>query len=460
MELNFNSVETIPNLKASAAFQVDSGKVFKEDTDIAPVIIDKSLSYIPWGGDNEMPYKLLNLIEGDETLATCQQFNAEVCYGSGLRYNVDDCTKQVRQQVEDFMLDNAMAQYWLGVCHDFKHFAFCVTVIILNADGSKVVRLMRKEACYCRLTPAEKDGTIRHVLYANWRQTVAKREEIEVIDLLDVNSPWRDLAVRLGRIAGDDGKRKVRTKSRKFAVLTRVPTPDSTYYPIPYYAALFKGKWYNIKQLIGMAKEAKRKKIAPIKYQIEISNKYWESIFKSEGITDRREQQKRIVKEKQQILDFLTGVENAGKVWFSTFYVAPTGEVQHEVVINKIDNDKEGGDWSTDIQEAVNMFCFTMRVHSNLVGSVPGKSQTNNSGSDKRELYTIAHSLQKPYHDLLFTVHRMIIRFNGWKGAYPECPFVQLSLLSDHVDAQEVTMENDDDKDGKPSKDEVWKHNS
>ena len=207
-----------------------------------------------------------------------------------------------------------------------------------------------------------------------------------------------------------------------------------------------------------MPKEAKLKNIAPIKYQIEISNKYWESIFKSEGITDRREQQKRIVKEKQQILDFLTGVENAGKVWFSTFYVAPTGEVQHEVVINKIDNDKEGGDWSTDIQEAVNMFCFTMRVHSNLVGSVPGKSQTNNSGSDKRELYTIAHSLQKPYHDLLFAVHRLVMRFNGWKGAFPECPFVQLTLLSDNVDAQEVTMENDNDKDGKPSADEVWRH--
>ena len=40
------------------------------------------------------------------------------------------------------------------------------------------------------------------------------------------------------------------------------------------------------------------------------------------------------------------------------------------------------------------MMCFTMRVHSNLVGSVPGKSQTNNSGSDKRELYTIAQALQ------------------------------------------------------------------
>ena len=52
MELNFNSVETIPVLNASAAFKVDSGKVFKEDVDIVPVIIDKTLSYVPRGGDN------------------------------------------------------------------------------------------------------------------------------------------------------------------------------------------------------------------------------------------------------------------------------------------------------------------------------------------------------------------------------------------------------------------------
>ena len=119
MELNFNSVETVANLNASAAFQIDSSKVFKEDTDIVPVIIDERLSYMPWGGDNELPYNILNLIESDETLSTCQQFNAEVCYGSGLRYNVDQCTKAVRQEVDDFLLDNAMAQYWLGVCHDY-----------------------------------------------------------------------------------------------------------------------------------------------------------------------------------------------------------------------------------------------------------------------------------------------------------------------------------------------------
>ena len=159
-------------------------------------------------------------------------------------------------------------------------------------------------------------------------------------------------------------------------------------------------------------------------------------------ITDRRKQQERIVREKQQILDFLTGAENRGKAWFSTFYVTPDGKEQHDVVINKIDDSKKGSDWETDIQEAINMICFTMRVHSNLVGSVPGKAQSNNSGSDKRELYTIAQALQKPYHDLLFTVHHIIIRFNGWKGVKPLVPFIQLTTLDQNSDADLVKVDD------------------
>ena len=434
--LNYNSVETLPGYEARAAFTVNSATVFREDVDIVPVIIDDTLSYMPWGGDNNMPFDILKLIEDDETLSTCQMFNAEVCFGSGLRYDTCLATAAVKSEVEDFFLDNDIASYYLGVCQDFKHFGFAVSVIILSRDGTKIVRLLRKEACYCRFAPAGKDGRITRLLYANWRKCIASRSDIEVIELLDAAAPWRDLQDRLAK----------NTTCRKFAVVSRIPTPDSTYYPIPYYASLFKGKWYNIKQLIGLAKESKLRNSAPIKYQIEISQKYWESIFRSEGITDRRKQQERIVQEKQSILDFLTGAENSGKAWFSTFYVTPDGKEQHDVVINKIDDSKEGGDWSTDIQEAVNMFCFTMRVHSNLVGSVPGKSQSNNSGSDKRELYTIAQALQKPYHDLLFTVHRIIIRFNGWKGVVPDCPFIQLTTLDEHADAREVRVKGDEER--------------
>lgn len=435
--LNFNSVETLPGYEARAAFTVNSSSVFREDVDIVPTTVDDSLSYIPWGGDNQMPFDLLALVEKDETLATCQCFNAEVCYGSGLQYCTTETSAAVKSQVEDFLLDNDLAAYFLGICQDFKHFGFAVSVLILNEDGTKIVRLLRKEACYCRFTPADGHGRISKILYANWRKSISARADIEEIDLLDPTSPWRDLQDRLAK----------KSRVRKFAIVSRIPTVDSTYYPIPYYAALFRGKWYNIKQLIGIAKEAKLRNSAPIKYHIEVGAKYWESIFRAEGITDRRKQQERIVREKQQILDFLTGAENSGKAWFSTFYVTPDGKEQHDVVINKIDDSKEGGDWETDIQEAINMICFTMRVHSNLVGSVPGKAQSNNSGSDKRELYTIAQALQKPYHDLLFTVHRIIIRFNGWQGVHPEIPFIQLTTLDEHTDAKQVKLPNANETD-------------
>lgn len=433
--LIYNSIENLPGLNAKAVFKVNSSSVFKEDVDIVPTIVDDSLSYVPWGGDNQMPFNILDLIEKDETLATCQIFNAEVCFGSGLQYDCAQASAAVKSEVEDFTLDNDLASYFLGVCQDFKHFGIAVSVIILNEDGTKIVRLLRKEACYCRFAPADASGKIPKILYANWRKVVSSRSDIEVIDLLDPAAPWADLQARLEK----------GSKTRKFAIVSRIPTVDSTYYPIPYYAALFKGKWYNIKQLIGIAKEAKLKNHAPIKYQIEISAKYWESIFRAEGITDRRKQQERIVKEKQSILDFLTGAENSGKAWFSTFYITPDGKEQHDVVITKIDDSKEGGDWETDIQEAINMICFTMRVHSNLVGSVPGKAQTNNSGSDKRELYTIAQALQKPYHDLLFTVHRIIIRFNGWQGVTVDVPFMQLTTLDEHTDAKQVSTKSDND---------------
>ena len=433
--LSFNSVEDIPGLNASAAFTVSTSEVFKEQQDTTPQTIADGYQYMPWGADNEMPYRILELIDSDETLSTCQLFNAEVCYGSGLMYDTQEAASNIKNDVESFLMDNDLASYFLGVCQDIKHFAFCVSVIILSADGSRIVRILRKEACYCRFAPAQSDGRIPYILYANWRKSISRKEDVEKIELLDQHAPWADLQERLQAAKG----KRPKSATRKFAIVSRVPTPDSTYYPIPYYGALFKGNWYNIKKLIGIAKEAKLKNSAPIKYHIEIANRFWDGIFKAEGITDRKKQQDRVVEEKEKIINFLTGMENSGKVLFSTFYINPNGDEQHDVVINKVETDKEGGDWSTDIIEAVNMVCFTMRVHSNLVGSVPGKTQTNNSGSDKRELYTIAQALQKPYHDLLFTVHKIIIRFNSWTNVTPQIPFIQLTTLDENKDAKLVT---------------------
>ena len=123
------SVAPIPGTNKSAAFTPKTKEVFKEEHDIAPVIISDKMKYIPWGGDNRMPYNIIDLIESDETMSTCQMFNAEVCYGSGLIYDTEQATAQIQAQVEDFTADNDLSSYFLGVCQDFKHFAFAVSVI-------------------------------------------------------------------------------------------------------------------------------------------------------------------------------------------------------------------------------------------------------------------------------------------------------------------------------------------
>ena len=105
------SVVTIPGANASAAFTAKTSEVFKEEHNIAPIIINDKMKYIPWGGDNQMPYNIIDLIESDETMSTCQMFNAEVCYGSGLVYDTELATAQVQTQVDDFMQDNDLAKY-------------------------------------------------------------------------------------------------------------------------------------------------------------------------------------------------------------------------------------------------------------------------------------------------------------------------------------------------------------
>ena len=440
------SIETLPMSNARVMFVSKTSEVFRDSYHFNTRQTSDGKNYVSWGADDQLPYSIIRYIEEDETLSTCQVFNAEVCYGSGLRYCTKDASSKVRADVQDFLLDNPLPDYFLGVCQDLKHFNFAVSVIILNDDGSRIVELHRKPACYCRFAPVDPDtGRLSKIIFGQFRENQTG-STFEEIPLLDPRSPWRDLQQRMARRASR--KDSAKTTDRKFAILTRFPGVDSPYYPIPHYAALFKGPWYKIKRLIGEAKMAKLKNAAPIKYVIEVSPRYWDNLFKERKVSDPKAQAVIMNEKKREMLEFLTNHENTGSVLFTGKSLSIDGKGESpDINVTCIDSkNKEGGDWESDIAEAVNMVCFTMRVHSNLVGSVPGKAQTNNSGSDKRELYTIAQALQKPYHDLLFLVHEIIIRYNGWNGVHPECPFIQLTTLDEHSDAKEVSTDNPDQK--------------
>lgn len=434
----------IPNSKYQAEIVTveESADIFDEGRDITPKTVPgSSLKYIPWGYDDKLPHEVIRLIGRDEVMSQNKLFNVLTCYGAGLQYVDYETEKKTNDpEIRRWMIRNSLPSFFLEQATDMKYFFFCVSVIILSADGTKIVQLRHKEACYCRFEQAGDDGKIRKVFYANWRKSPQKKD-IETIVLLDRIDPIGELNILMGKEPGRDGNTKVRTSERKFAIVCRFPTPSSTYYPVPYYTSIFRGDWYDIKRLIGIGKKNKLRNKASIVYQIEVHADYWKNICIEEEITDPIKKKERIKKEKENIKKFVTGIENSGKVWITGYYIDPNGKEQRMVRILPIDIGKEGGDWSEDIQEASNTACYADNIHPNLVGATPGKSQSNNSGSDKRELFTLKQSLEAAFHDIMAIPHLLVIEYNGWgKKVFPDVPIIKLTTLDQNTDAKKVSL--------------------
>ena len=456
MEKNNNDIDiTFATMGAVLDYQtssptsgfVESGSIFDDDGTTPLVEIEigkKSYTYIPFGEDNMLPYEIIRRIGESSVMAQNKLFNVLTCYGMGLQYNdVETKLPSKDKEVNLFRMHNSMSRFFLEQITDMKYFFFCVSAIILNKKGDKIVGIRHKEACYCRFTQS-KNGRSEYVLYANWRNSV-NPDNVEVLPLLDELDPLGDLQKRMG-LDGQNGKVKSRQstepacKERVFAIVTRFPTPGCQYYPVPYYSAIFRDKWYDISRLIAIGKMAKLKNHAAIPYLVAIHNDYWRGIFKEEHITDPEKQKQRKLAEKEKIRSFISGIENSGKLWIAGYYTTPDGKEVKMVRITRIDTSKDGGDYSDDIAESNNMQCYADNIHPNLVGATPGKSQTNNSGSDKRELFTLKQSIEKAFHDLMETVHWVVIYFNHWEEkVYIDVPLIMLTTLDENKDAKKVS---------------------
>jgi hypothetical protein len=98
------------------------------------------------------------------------------------------------------------------------------------------------------------------------------------------------------------------------------------------------------------------------------------------------------------------------------------------------------------MQEAANTLCFAFGVHPNLIGATPGKSQMNNSGSDKRELFTMKQAMEKPFHDVMMKPYHVVLHYNGWSDDVTvDVPMLMLTTLDENKDAEEVTTNSNGD---------------
>ena len=266
----------------------DSNTVFDDggpnaDVQNVPITVrGMEYRYVPWGLDDKLPYMLKGQLLSNMITAQCQSFNIISCYGQGLRF-VDRMTRKdiTDEDIRSFCLSNSLHEVFMEQATDMKFFFFSVTVIILNREGTKIVQIRNKDAVNCRMeyAPSTKSGEIEHVFYGDWRYGSRDEDNIEVIELLDYWNPLGDLRVRLGMERDPrTGEIRKATKVRKFAILSRMPTPGCQYYPIPYYSSIFRDAWLDIYRLIGIGKRYMIKNTSAPRVQIEVHNDYWDSV--------------------------------------------------------------------------------------------------------------------------------------------------------------------------------------
>ena len=359
----------------------------------------RSYEYVNYGDDDSIPYLLQQLLRKNMVAQRAMAFNVQCCSGQGLRF-IDRETKQdvADEEIRKFCLSNSIHEVFMQQATDMKFFAWSVEVIILSRDHKRIVNIRHKDVSYCRLQRPNKNGRIENVFFGDFSH-FQQDLEAEVIPLLDLYDPLGDLLARMGKApdpyTGVRGKAPKDGTSCKFAIISRMPTPGMQYYPIPYYASIFDDAWYDIYRLIGIGKRYMIKNTSAPRIQIEVHRNYWDELCNNEGIIEPEERKARILQEKENIINFVCGPENAGKALITGYDLDPNGKEQRMVrIINLSEgNKKEGGDWAEDMSEASNALCFALGCHPNLIGATPGKSQMNNSGSDKRELFIMKQSL-------------------------------------------------------------------
>jgi hypothetical protein len=373
-------------------------------------------------------------------------FNIEMGYGCGIvaGRRTFEGGKEVftpvydNQEINTFFEENDIQMYLLEQLTDLNFFYNIFPEIILNTeDVPKIVMLSSKEASFSRWEEMNEMGIIENHFYsAYWSPN--KPEYTDVTPVLNRHRPLYDLRVRMGIEKDTKGNKVEKPANHRFIIPVSFPTPGRSYYQKPYWLSIIQSGWYDYAQKIPEFKNALMDNQMSIKYHVELSDDYFDNIFKLEGITTDEAKKNRIKKEYADLNKFLSGTKNTGKSVISFIRYSPDGKEMRRMKITVIENTAKGGEYLEDSEEASNIMSYGIGVHPSLIGSSPGKSKTIN-GTEARELFIIKQALLKPFRDRLLMPLYLIKNFNGWdKTISFEIPNMQLTTLDKGTGSQKV----------------------
>jgi hypothetical protein len=371
--------------------------------------------WVPWGASDNFPQTFLPLIRKSTVGRSALQMLTKAIYGQKLfTYKIegfDDQGKEIVKRVacpewEEIKRRSNFNAVRVGLIQDYNLWSICMPEIIFNGNKTKVWNLDYHKMAKCRFAPIDpKTGLIPKIfISANFPDVKASDcQQLPVIDLIRYPGQIEDI--------------KADIKSFKYVLPTFWPDPLNDYYPVAYHDSARASGHLEIATSIPAYKKALFKNQMSLKYEIQIPWEWIEEMYPTFKVMKTDEQDAIIDELYSEIVDCLTGAENAEKAILSFYRTGKDGKPTGQWIIKTIDDKMRNDAYLPDAAASNSEILFAWLVNpasfgqGNTGGSYSGGA--NNGGSNIREALEQLRSGLKADRDLIYSFFEFIKLVNG-----------------------------------------------
>lgn len=385
-------------------------------SDLKKFMSEKNIVY--WGEDNLLPQNVKEKAAQIPLLLRALKFRSQAHYGMGLQLYKEEGiegklvkTPIVNESFEDFSYHSNLTITQQRLISDWEWFRNIFIEIILNKEGTKIVKINRLNAMFCRYEKLSDDTQQPGYLYysSKWGCNISDTE-IKKIPILDWDSPIEDLQ--------DEMRRKSRL--RRFILPIKIEELDHIYFDWAFWTSIL-DSWGQVSAQIPFLKQALMKNQMVLKFHIKIPYSYWTNKYKdwnNPSVYDDDKRRKIIADTLDEMNSFLTDTDNYGKSFISHYGADPMNptKTSEEWKIEPLDNTKllADGAHTTDAKTANGEIVTAVGVDPTLLGGfLPGGSEAG-SGSNKREAFNILQAELFPDRQITTYWFEHVKRFNQW----------------------------------------------
>lgn len=364
-----------------------------------------------WGDDNNFPAQLIERIRKSPVIPSTLDWKVRALYALGLEYGYYEIQEGEKKfipllddEIENWLDDSKINEYLAKSLKDFYTFYNVFPELVLSVNREKISLLVAQEASFCRFSKQETDGKFKYCyIKSNW-DTDNVKDKVIKIPVLDA---YFDNVETL----------KMR-KEYNFIFPLSYPSTGAIGYQEPEWHSIIRSHWLDLAEAIPVFKKALLKNQITVKYVVHVPSYFWS--WKFEGKWEKWNYEEKVAKQKEvfdEFQKFMSGEENAGKVFFSLYVFNEKGGGtkypgwEFEALDDKI----KDGIYLEDSQEANSNMLYALGVPNTLIGNSPNNSgHGGGSGLDVREHMNLYWLLNTLHENIVLQPLEFVAKYNGW----------------------------------------------